>query len=145
MSVCTFFGHSDCYGLNRDKLVDEIEKLILQGVDLFYMGNHGRFDAMARGAVRQLQGRYPHIRYAVVLAYLPAAGRDSEDYSDTVYPEGLEIGPPRFAIDRRNRWMLQEADICLCYIDHTWGGAYKYYCRAKRQGKTVINLHQGSI
>ncbi len=31
MSVCTFFGHSECYGLDKDVLRNAIEDLIKQG------------------------------------------------------------------------------------------------------------------
>ena len=143
MSVCTFFGHSECYGLNAETLRDAIRELIIQGIDTFYVGHQGQFDAMVRGALRLLQAEYPHIRYSVVLAYLPAGKQECEDLSDTMYPE-IE-GHPRFAIERRNKWMIDQADHCLSYIDHTWGGAYKFARQAKRRGLTVINLGSADL
>ena len=141
MSVCTFFGHRDCYGLDAGVLKGAIEKLIRQGADTFYVGHQGQFDAMVLHALEQLKEQYPRIRYCVVLAYLPTAKKEYDSYADCgMYPEGLETVPPRFAVDRRNRWMLQKADICLCYVSHTWGGAYPYARIAKRRGKTVVNL-----
>jgi len=76
----------------------------------------------------------------VVLAYLPGQRREYEDLSDAIYPEGLEIGLPKFAVERRNRWMIERADCCLCYINHTWGGAYKFGKAAKHRGLAVINM-----
>lgn len=140
MAVCTFFGHRECYGLEEATLRQTVVDLIGQGVDTFYVGNQGQFDALVRKVLRQLQKDYPHIRYSVVLAYLPVEKREYEDMSDTVYPEGLETGPPKFAVDRRNRWMLSRADYCVCYINCTWGGAYKFARTAKHREKTVINL-----
>ena len=141
MSVCTFFGHSDGYGLDRDMLCCAIEGLIGQGVDTFYVGNHGVFDAAVRACLKKLCRQYPHICYAVVLAYLPRE-KQSDDFSDTIYPEAVEAGLPKFAIDRRNKWMLQQADIVICHIRHTWGGAYKFVRLARKQGKRVINLYE---
>ena len=140
MAVCTFFGHRECYGLEEATLRQTVVDLIGQGVDTFYVGNQGQFDATVRLVLRQLQKEYPHIRYSVVLAYLPVEKREYEDMSDTVYPEGQEAGPPKFAIHRRNQWMLSRADFVICYIRRTWGGAYKYACLAKKQKKCIIDL-----
>ena len=47
MAVCTFFGHRDCIGLSRQRLEEAIEDLICNhGVDSFYVGNEGQFDAL---------------------------------------------------------------------------------------------------
>lgn len=123
-------------------LRDAIEDLIGQGVDTFYVGNQGGFDAMVYGCLKQLRKRHPHILVAVVLAYLPAQG--SEDgVADTMYPE-IE-GHPKFAIARRNRWMIEKSGHCVCCINYTWGGAYKFARQAKRRGLTVINLGNAVI
>jgi hypothetical protein len=62
-----------------------------------------------------------------------------------MYPEGIEIGPRRFLIERRNKWMIEQANggYCVCLIGHRWGGAYKFAKRAKSQGLTIVNL--GSV
>jgi hypothetical protein len=64
-------------------------------------------------------------------------------YVYSIYPDGFETIHPKFAIEKRNQWMIERADCCLCYIDRTYGGAYKFACLAKRKGLNVINL--GSI
>lgn len=145
MNVCTFFGHRECFGLDRKVLRNAIETLIHDGVDTFYVGNQGQFDAMVRSTLRELRTVYPHIRYSVVLAYLPAEKRDHEDHTDTMYPEGIEDGPPRFAIERRNKWMIGKADYVICYLRCSWGGAYKFSQLAKRRGETVINICEAGI
>lgn len=145
MAACTFFGHRDCPQTVRGELYAQMERLVGQGVDTFYVGNQGQFDAMVYGCLKELDRVYPHIRYWVVLAYLPTPEQGFRDASDTLYPEGMELTPPKFAIDRRNRWMLKEADICLCCIHHTWGGAYKYVRMAKHQGNQVINLGSAKL
>jgi len=143
MSTCTFFGHRECYGLKREKVLNAIEGLIGQGVDTFYVGNQGAFDAMVYGCLKELQKTYPHIFFRVVLAYLPTRAGEWEDFSDTLYPEGMELVPPKFAVERRNKWMIQQADCSLCYINHTWGGAYKFARLAKRRGLYIFNLGDG--
>ena len=79
-----------------------------------------------------------------MLAYLPPASKgelsQSQDYTDTMYPEGIETVPKRFAIDWRNRWMLKQADYVVTYITHSWGGAAKYEQLAKKHEKIIYNL-----
>ena len=140
MSVCTFFGHRECNGLREERLLSVIEGLIMQGVTEFTVGNQGQFDAMVCRCLRALQKTYPYIRYRVVLAYLPVGKTVADEHAETVYPEGMETVPPRFAIQRRNRYLVETADVCLCYIDHTWGGAYGFVCMARQRGLKVINL-----
>lgn len=143
MSACTFFGHRECYSLDEQVLMDAIENLIRIGVDTFYVGNQGQFDSTVCTCLKQLRNKHPHIRVCVVLAYLPTEKNKHNDLADTMYPE-IE-GHPKFAIERRNRWMIDRSDFLLCYINHTWGGAYKFAHLAKRRGKAVINLGNPSI
>ena len=138
MAACAFFGHKEYYGLDGKLLWEAAEKPIGQGVDTFYVGNQWQFDSAVYRCLKQLWKDYPHIRVCVVLAYLLAEKADGEDLIDTMYPE-IE-GHPKFAIERRNRWMIQSSDYCVCYIDHTWGGAYKFARLAKRCCKEVINI-----
>jgi len=143
MSTCTFFGHSYCPETVKPRLRETLVDLIeTQGVDVFYVGNHGDFDRMTRSLLRELSAQYPHIRYAVVLAYVPQK-RDEFDqryWSDTMLPEGIERVPPRFAISWRNRWMLDHADIVVTYVTHSWGGAAQFAEIAERQGKAIVKL-----
>ena len=141
MAVCTFFGHRDCPETIKPRLREVLTDLIInQGVDTFYVGNQGQFDGIVRCVLRELAKEYPEIHYAVVLAYLPGKKNQYDDFSDTILPEGIEAVHPRYTIEWRNRWMLQRADFVVTYIAHPWGGAAKFAERAKREGKTVINL-----
>ena len=110
--ACTFFGHRECPDSIKPELREALIELIENcGVNMFYVGNQGQFDAMVRRVLKDFKLKYPHIDYAVVLAYPPAAGTGGMDYSDTLLPEGIETVYPRFAISWRNRWMLSLTDI----------------------------------
>lgn len=140
--ICTFFGHrntpDNVRPLLRETLTELIEK---RGANCFYVGNQGSFDNMVRRELKELTKIYPHIGYSVVLAYMPGKrdGADLADYSDTVYPDGLENVPRRFAIDKRNRMMIDRSDIVVTYVCCS-GGAAKFKEIAERKGKEVINL-----
>ncbi len=139
MPACTFFGHRDCPETIRTKLRSTLKDLIAEhNVDMFYVGNQGRFDALVRAELRELQEEYPHIRYAVVLAYIPQKG--AEDCSDTMLPEGIESVYPRYAISWRNNWMLQQSDYVVTYVTHSWGGAAQFLKAAEKKRIHITNL-----
>ena len=138
MSVCTFFGHKDTPNkiepLLRAALIDLIEN---KQVYTFYVGHQGNFDRMVRKVLRELKECYP-IDYAVVLAYLPETLNPQEDYSDTLDP--LEGVPPKFAIDRRNHWMIDHSDFVVSYVWKPWGGAAKFKGIAEKKGLQIVEL-----
>lgn len=137
--VCAFFGHRDAPSDLRDKLRETVAKLIEEkNVTEFYMGNNGNFDRMALSVLKELREMYPQINYYVVYAYLPQ--KDGEDYEHTLYPEGIETVPKRFAIDYRNRWIVGQADVVIAYVRRSFGGAAKFVDMAERQGREVVNL-----
>jgi len=143
--VCCFFGHHDTSASVNADLLECIENIIKEGkADYFLVGNHGSFDSMVRYALRSLKDKYPHIRYNVVLAYMPGQkdeySQDEKYQLETLYPEGLETVPKRFAISWRNDWMLKLSDIVVCYVRHSMGGSGKFVEKAIRQKKQVINL-----
>ena len=141
MAACTFFGHRDCPETIKPKLRSTIIDLIENhNVDMFYVGNQGQFDAMVRSTLKKLKQEYLHIDYAVVLAYIPRKPSEYEDYSDTIFPEGLETIHPRYAITWRNNWMLARSDYVVTYITHSWGDATQFAEKATNAKKTVRNL-----
>ena len=141
MAVCTFFGHRDCPAIIKEKLREALVDLITNyGVDMFYVGHQGQFDAIVRNTLRELKKEYPQINYAVVLAYMPGKKAEYEDYSDTMLPEGIESVHPHYAISWRNNWMLKQSEYVVTYITHAWGGATQYAKKAIRNNMRVINL-----
>lgn len=112
------------------------------GVTSFMVGNQGGFDSMVLKALRELKQVYPHICYNVVLAYMPGEKQEYEFYdpTETFLPEGIETAPKRFAISWRNKWMVRESQLVVCYISHSWGGAAQFVEYAEKQGKEIINL-----
>ena len=138
----TFFGHKDTpkeiEPTLRTTLVDLIEN---HGATEFYVGNNGNFDTMVRRQLEELSHTYP-ITYSVVLAYLPIKKSEYDDSTNTIYPEGIETVPKRFAISYRNKWMVGQADIVVTYVTHSFGGAAQFKEMAVKQGKTVIELSE---
>ncbi len=111
-------------------------------VSMFYVGNHGNFDRLVLHTLEGLQQDDPTIRICVVLAYFPKQEKEYLLHKsfETVYPHVLEGTPPKFAISRRNRWMIEQANCVVTYVTRSFGGAATFKEMAVKKGKTVIEL-----
>lgn len=124
--VCCFFGHRDTPDSIRVKLEETIRQLITENPNIeFMVGNHGHFDGMVLSTLRKCREDFPALNYHVVLAYMPGQKEEYQPYNDgeTLYPEGLESVPRRFAIARRNDWTLRKSDTVVDYVCFFCGGA----------------------
>lgn len=136
--IVTFCGHREVFdpetvGAWLNKTVEE---LIREGADCFYLGGYGQFDALAAAAVRKQKERSPRIRSVLVLPYLDRKYNVS-DYNETVYPP-IESVPKRYAVLRRNEYMIDRSDVVIAFVTHSFGGAYKTLCYAKRKQKRIV-------
>ena len=134
----TFCGHRDVPEPELIKiwLNQTIEELIHEGADRFLLGGYGQFDRLAASVVRKQKERYPAIRSVLVLPYLDRK-HDASLYDESIYPP-LETVPRRFAISRRNKYMIDMADYVIAFVTHDFGGAYTSLCYAQRKHKRII-------
>ena len=116
----------------------EAERLINNGADTFLLGGYGNFDYLCAQAVKKLKDKYPHITSILVIPYLNRTYND-ELYDLTEYPP-LERVPPRFAISKRNEYMVQKADVVIAYVKYDFGGASTTLNYAIRKKKEIILL-----
>ena len=61
-------------------------------------------------------------------------------YDSVIIPECIAKTHPKGAITKRNRWMIEQADLFICFVEHEEGGAYTALKYAKKLGKKIINL-----
>jgi len=106
----------------------------------FYVGHNGNFDRAVIRALKEVKKEHPQITYYIVRYSLEL----KIDYNEceTIFPEGLEKIPKRFALDRRNTWMVNNSNVVICYITRCHGGAHKFVKMAERRGLSVVNLAQ---
>ena len=123
-------------------LEEQIHKAIIEdSITSFWVGGYGQFDSLAAHTVHKLKQEFPEIELLLVLAYLPGAGQTIPSiYDGSMYPEGLELVPKRFAISKRNAWMAKNCDMVICYVKNSFGGAYESVRHAKVKGVQAINL-----
>ena len=140
-TAACFFGHREVMHNIRQKLTAIIEKLIVDdGVTEFYVGHQGQFDWMVYSVLKELKVKYPHIRYIVVLAYMPDVHIKEVYGENTLYPDGLETVSRRFAISKRNDWMIQHSSFAICYVYKITGGAAKFREKAEKKGLRVVDV-----
>ncbi len=139
-NICAFAGHAQIYDdvtVNtnlKNKIINLIENC---GVTIFYNGGKGAFDKMCADCIKELKNDYPFIKSYMILSYMPAEKTEYEeerykDFDGTIYPD-LEFVPKRFAIVRRNEWMIEKSDFLIAYVEHNWGGAYRTLAYAKKK------------
>ncbi len=142
--VCSFFGHRNILCIERleEQLTRIIEDLILEGVEMFYVGEMGDFECFAGDILTELKrNKYPHIHRKLIVCYGSQFKQTPKVLCDTFdMPGEVDICKRRGKIHRRNQWVVDHSDIIVCYIDANYGGAYEAYKRAKKKGKRIINL-----
>ena len=136
--IVTFCGHSEVPDREavRGWLCDLCERMIEGGATEFYLGGYGAFDRLCADVLQERKRRHAHIRLILVLPYLNGA-LSADGYDETVYPP-LESVPRRYAILRRNEWMIQRCDVLVAYVTHGWGGAAKTLDYARKKKKTIL-------
>lgn len=144
----TFIGHGKLnidVGL-KNRIETEIEKSINNGADTFYLGGYGDFDFTCAHIVKEVQKAYPEIKSYLITPYLNPVMQKKLKYIErlnlydgSIYPEIEEV-PYKFAISKRNEWMVEHADLIIAFVDHDWGGAATTLQYAKRKMKNIINL-----
>ena len=143
---CTFAGHSTAPDTLKSELVAAVTELIEnKGVTTFYVGNHGRFDALSASAVRAVKQNYKDIRMILVVPKMSSTIENNKDYYSDMYDEILipaesDAAHYKAMITVRNRWMVDNSDYIITYIRREYGGAYNTYKYAKKQNISIIAL-----
>ena len=146
--VITFCGHSNCLFSDEEKeklkqhLIKEIRK---NPTCKFYLGGYGDFDSLCLRTLRELKTDFPDIELLFITPYLNKNYSKLEfakyHYDDVIFPP-LESVPRKFAILKRNEWMVDSADLIIAYVKYSWGGAAKTLEYAKRRKVPIINIAQ---
>ena len=144
----TFCGHSNCLFSDEEKeklkqfLINEIIK---NPTCKFYLGGYGDFDSLCLRTLRELKTNFPDIELLFITPYLDKNYSKLElakyYYDDVIFPP-IENVPRKFAILKRNEWMVDSAELVIAYVKYSWGGAAKTLEYAKRKKVPIINISQ---
>lgn len=137
--ICTFIGHRNAPFSVKESLKAEIVALIEHGTSHFYVGNNGNFDYLAQSVMIELANEFSHIKFDIVLSYIDE--KSLVERNDlTVFPEELAGVPKKFAICKRNAYLLKKSDIIISYVRDTTSNSYKFIEKALKKGCKIINL-----
>ena len=144
--IITFCGHSNCLFSDEEK--EKLKQLLIKEIRKnptckFYLGGYGDFDSLCLRTLRELKTDCPDIELLFITPYLDKNYSKLEfakyHYDDIIFPP-LESIPRKFAILKRNEWMVDSADLVIAYVKYSWGGAAKTLEYANRKKKQIINL-----
>lgn len=149
LAICTvaFFGHRQLD--NLEKVERLLEKYVTDLLDKkeyvdFIVGRNGDFDYLVGSVITSIKKEYKHNNSLIlVLPYTIAEYKRKylESYYDEVEISSFAKGVyPKQAIEKRNKEMVDRANIVICYVTKKYGGAYTAVKYAYKQGKQVINL-----
>ena len=117
---CFFIGHREATEEIYPVLYEAIEQHIVEyGVLEFFVGHYGGFDRLAASAVKAAKHSYPDVKLTLLLPYHPAERpiQIPEGFDSTFYPPGMENVPPKVAILRANRYVVDHVDYLIA---HAW-------------------------
>ncbi len=147
--IISFIGHRSVldYEDTKKKLKSILAQILTQCGDIsFYCGGCGDFDSLCASVCRELREEGERLKIIYVTPYLTISHQKRVEemkrlklYDGVVYPP-IEDTPLRFAISKRNEWMMEQADIVIAYVKHDFGGAYRAVLTAKRRNKKIINI-----
>ena len=139
----SFFGHRDIINNEelKNRLFSTLKENITEDCELLF-GGYGAFDSLAYECASRLDIPY-NIKKIFVTPYISESYLKNQveyiknQYDAVIYPE-IENTPYRFAISARNKWMAEQSDLVICYVNRAYGGAYQVV--KNRKIKKKINL-----
>ena len=125
-------------------LVDLIEK----GYQFFGTGGALGFDTIAAQTVLELKMQYPDVKLILVLPCLSQtrgwSARDIDIYEDIKSKADKVVYTSqeytRGCMHKRNRHLVDNSSVCVCYLTESTGGTAYTVDYARRNKLSVINL-----
>lgn len=145
-----FFGHRYIDNpFKLEEILDRHIRKLLRDKEYveFLIGRNGEFDQCVASIVRKAKRNYrdDNSELVLVLPYATAEYLNNEESFEDYY-DVIEVSykasmtHPKSAIQIRNKEMVDRANLIICFIEETSGGAYKTIEYAKKQNKTIINI-----
>ena len=125
-----------------------LEKCYAQGKRAFLSGGALGFDTVAAGAVLQLRKAHPDVSLILTIPCRSQASRWSAG-DQAVYAQMLEMADQTIYVSedyfpgcmqKRNQFLIQHADTCICYLRQCRGGTWYTVSYAYDLHRTILNL-----
>ena len=142
--IVGFAGHRNLWdNVGIEKVLEKnIIELIEKGYTVFYCGGKGYFDKLSCNIVLKLKKIYPQIKVFEILSQYNEKLVLSPRFDGSIYPD-LETCHFKARITKRNQWIVDNIDLLVCYVHHTYkSGAFKTVKYARENGKPIIYLEK---
>lgn len=150
-TVC-FTGHRnippECISGVSERLNEQVIKLIEDGYRFFGAGGALGFDTIAAQTIIKLREQFPHIRLILVLPCLSQAAswstKDQEIYEEIKQRADKIVFTSehyfRGCMQKRNRHLVDNSSICVCYLTENTGGTAYTVRYAQTKGLRIENI-----
>lgn len=148
MSSCSFTGHRELADLDVALLDRVIKNLIISGCTRFLCGMAQGFDLTAAESVLALKKEYPKVELVACVPcdgqsrYYSSADRARYDRVLKSCSEVIVLSEDYYqgCMHVRDRFMVDNSDVVVCYLRKKSGGTYYTVKYAKTHDKKVIEL-----
>lgn len=151
-NTCCFSGHrrisKQMVDWINSRLFSEIISAVNEGYDTFCVGGALGFDTLAAKQILDIKQAFPYIKLRLILPcktqyadwskaqtsqYIEILERaDSVEYISDEYTSGC--------MHERNRKLVDESSLCICYLTSDAGGTAYTVNYAKKAGIEVRNI-----
>ena len=150
--TCCFTGHRIIpekeYLIIQKRLEKELIELIHQGFRFFSAGGALGFDTIAASVVLKLKPEFPHIRLILVLPCKDQikswSEKDKKIYNQIQNKADKIVYTSEYyyngCMHKRNRHLIDNSGICICYLTKDSGGTAYTVNYAKQKEIKIINI-----
>ncbi len=153
MEGCAFSGHRVIAAGKIASLTELLQRAVAyayeQGCRSFYCGGAVGFDTLAAKAVILFRVKHPDVRLVLMLPCADQSDGWSEmqraayDYILSEADEAVILSDSyaRGCMQKRNRALVERADMLICYVGREGSGSAQTMHLAEKKGIPVYNLY----
>lgn len=152
LQTACFTGHREIPAAERSgilrEVTDTVRSLYERGYRTFCAGGALGFDTIAAQAVLALRKTYPDIRLHLILPCKNQAARWSagdQTVYETIKAAADEVTYTaeeytRYCMHVRNRRLVDESSVCICYLKKPTGGTAYTVNYAEQKGLQIVEI-----
>lgn len=155
MQTCCFTGHRQIPPEQREQIASKLESVIIslyqKGIRYYEAGGALGFDTLCARTVIRLRESCPGMKLILVLPCLTQTrGWRPEDVQE--YERIMALADKvvytsqkytRGCMHKRNRHLVDNSSVCICYLTKDNGGTAYTTRYAKKQGLEIVNIACG--
>ena len=131
--IVSFCGHRHIFD-NKNELKTKVMDILDKYSDIkdlvFLCGAYGDFDKIGYACACKIKEKNPDAKIVLVTPYYDslyiANKKELYPLVDEVYYPNLESVPKKYCILERNKYIIDESDLVICYVRRRIGsGAYQ--------------------